>query len=294
MAISAELYDFVVRVVEEKTQGVKLLRQDFSDLKAVVYELAQAQNELRITVHELAQAQKRTEVQVNELAEAQKRTEVQVNELAEAQKRTEVQVNELAEAQKRTEVQINELAQAQKRSEERLTRVETAIEELAQAQKRTEERLTRVEAAIEELSYAQKKTEEKVGRLATAVGALSDTVGFGIEDVARVVIPGYLFRHMGIDIKGELERRFFPINGKEVEINLYGEGLTKQGEKIKIFGECKSRIKKAEVNQFVRCLKKLKDVKGEILKVMCGFYIHPSATNIAKQENILLIASYQR
>ncbi|MEW6095755.1 MAG: hypothetical protein AB1567_04415 [bacterium] len=217
MAISTELYDFVVKVVEEKTEGIKLLRQDFSDLKAVVFDLGQAQ--------------------------------------------------------KMTEVRV---------------------EELAQAQKKTEGSLTKLELAVEKLAQAQTNTEKKVGDLATAVGSLSDTIGFGIEDIARVVIPSYLFRHMGIDVKGELERRFFKVDSKEVEINLYGEGITKQGDKIKIFGECKSKIKKAQINQFVKCLKNLGDVKGEILKVMCGFYIHPSATDIARKENILLIASYQR
>ena len=38
-------------------------------------------SELKKTVHELAQAQKRTEIRVEELAEAQKRTEIRVEEL---------------------------------------------------------------------------------------------------------------------------------------------------------------------------------------------------------------------
>ena len=77
----------------KESLGVK--REDFTELKNIVFELAEAQ--------------KRTEVKVEELAEAQKRTEVKVEELAEAQKRTEVKVEELAEAQKNTELSIKDL-----------------------------------------------------------------------------------------------------------------------------------------------------------------------------------------
>ena len=30
---------------------------------------------------------------------------------------------------------------------------------------------------------------------------LSDNVGFGLEEIARVVFPGYLERHLGIQVK---------------------------------------------------------------------------------------------
>lgn len=102
MAITTELYEFIVKVVEEKTEGIRLLRQDFNDLKAVVFELAQAQKRTEERIEELAQAQKRTEIKVEELAEAQKRSEGRLIRL-------EVIVEELAQAQKRTEEEIQEL-----------------------------------------------------------------------------------------------------------------------------------------------------------------------------------------
>ncbi len=86
--------------VVKETLGVK--KEDFTELKNIVFELAEAQRDL-------AKAQNRTEVRVEELAEAQNRTEQRVEELAEAQKRTEVKVEELAEAQKNTELSIKDL-----------------------------------------------------------------------------------------------------------------------------------------------------------------------------------------
>jgi len=53
---------------------------------------------------------------------------------------------------------------------------------------RTEERLDRLEAAVERLAEAQARTEQALQQLATQVGALSDNVGYGLEDIARVVL----------------------------------------------------------------------------------------------------------
>ncbi|KAF5083770.1 PD-(D/E)XK nuclease superfamily protein [anaerobic digester metagenome] len=72
--------------VVKETLGIK--KEDFTELKNIVFELAEAQRDL-------AQAQKRTELRVEELAEAQKRTEVKVEELAEAQKNTEISIKDL-------------------------------------------------------------------------------------------------------------------------------------------------------------------------------------------------------
>jgi predicted nuclease with TOPRIM domain len=195
-----------------------------------------------------------------------------VKELAQAQKRTEERVEELAQAQKRTEERVEELAQAQKRTEER-------VEELAQAQKRTEERVEELSSAIKDLAHQ--------------VGVLSETIGFGLEDIARVVLPGYLERHYGIQVS-ELSRRFLLVDGQEVELNLYGEGQ-RDGSPVIVIGECKSRIYEREVKIFAKTLVEVtKVLPGEIFKLIFGYLIHPSADREAKQHGIELVASYQR
>jgi hypothetical protein len=102
------------------------------------------------------------------------------------------------------------LAEAQARTEERVTRLEEAVTRLAEAQARTEQRVAKVEVSLREL--------------AQQVGKLSDTIGFGLEDIARVVLPGWLSRHEGIEVD-ELTRTFFEVDGEVVEINLYGVGV---------------------------------------------------------------------
>ena len=84
---------------------------------------------------------------------------------------------------------------------------------------------------------------------------MSDDVGFGLEDIARVVLPGYPERHLGIQVK-EFSRKFFSVDGDEVEINLYSAGK-KAGRRITVLGECKSRIYRREIRSFVRQAEKV-------------------------------------
>jgi len=55
---------------------------DFNELKAIVKDLAEAQQRTELRVEELAQAQQRTELRVEELAQAQQRTEQSLAQLS--------------------------------------------------------------------------------------------------------------------------------------------------------------------------------------------------------------------
>jgi hypothetical protein len=129
--------------------------------------------------------------------------------------------------------------------------------------------------------------------LSTQVSKLSDTVGFGLEDIARVVVPGWLYRHEGI-VVDELVRRFFIVDGEEVEVNLYGEGL-RDSVKVVVLGEVKSRIYGREVEEFASSVEKVKKiVPHPVYKFLFGYLIHPSAEDEAEKRSVKLIASYMR
>ena len=74
MQISAELYEFVIRVVDDRVREIKVTREDFNALKQVVEELAQAQKKTEQRVEELAQAQKRTEEELCSLVREHAKT----------------------------------------------------------------------------------------------------------------------------------------------------------------------------------------------------------------------------
>ena len=180
-------------------------------------------------------------------------------------------VERLASAQVGTEGALKELAAAQKETDQ-------SLRELAAAQKETEK-------ALAELA-AQTRTDQQVGRL-------GDNIGFGLEDIARVVAPGYLLRHHGIKM-AEFDRGYLNANGHPVEIDLYAEGR-RNGKKVIILGEVKSRIHPREVKKFAGVIEKLKPHLGtSVFGLMFAYWIHPAASLEAKKHHIELIASYQR
>ncbi len=204
-----------------------------------------------------------------ELAEAQKRTEQCVGELAEGQK-------ELVEAQKRTEQRVEELAEGQKELVEAQKRTEQCIEELAESQKKTEQ-------CIEELAESQKKTEKSLqqvvkrqDRMGKELGGLSSSFGYFLENEAIRLLPGILKREKGIDIK-VMDRRFIVYaDGKDDEINIYGEGL-ENGKKAYVIGESKSQLGKKDTDRFRKLVRRVSDhLNSEVHPLIVTHSVHPS------------------
>jgi len=257
--ITAELYEFIVKVIEDKVREIRVTREEFDKLAAAI----------------------------NRLAEAQARTEERLNKLTEAQQRTEQRLNQLVATVEKLAERVEQLAEAQQRTEQRLNQLAERVEQLAEAQQRTEQRLNQLAATVEKLA-------EAVDGLRQEVGKLSETVGFGLEDIARVVLPGWLYRHLGVELE-ELERRFVIVDGREIEVNLYGEGL-KRGKEVVVVGEAKSRIYGRDVNKFYeevyRPIAELSE--REVIGILFGYLIHPSAQKRAKELGLYVVASYQR
>jgi len=239
-SITPELYDFIVKVVDDKVKDIRVTREEFDKLTATV--------------------------------------------------------DKLAEAQHRTEQRVEQLTEVQRRTEERLERLEAVVEQLAEAQRRTEERLERLEAVVEQLAEAQRRTEETLATLASQVGGLSDTIGFGLEDVARVMIPGWFERHMDIVVEEEFRPTYVSGDGKEFQVNLFGKGRRADGKDVILAGECKSRIQRREVAAFAKTLRAVRKAYAEmdVVAFMFGYLVHPSADEEAEKHGILVLAPYRR
>lgn len=214
-----------------------------------------------------------------------------VAQLAQAQARTEQRLDQLAEAQARTERRLEELAQAQARTDAAVQQLAARVDQLAQAQARTDAAVQQLAARVDQLAQAQARTEQALQQLATQVGALSENVGYGLEDIARVVLPGYLKLRYGVKIE-RLERRIFAVDGQRFDVDLYAEGL-KGRRRVVVLGEVKSRIYAREVQQFQQLLQAVQpQLPAEPMPLMFGYFIDLSATEAAG-EQILLIAAYQ-
>jgi len=164
-------------------------------------------------------------------------------------------------------------------TKEAFDKLSQTIVELAEAQRQTERTLS-------ELAEAQKRTE-------SAVGMLSDNIGYGLEDIAKVVLPGVLKKNKAIEI-GAFERKFITAGTDTHEIDLYGEGI-RNGTNLILIGECKSRIYGREVEKFLnKCRDIEKVIQLPIFKFMFGYFIHPSAQAVADTHDIFLVVSYMR
>ncbi len=112
-----------------------------------------------------------------------------------------------------------------------------------------------------------------------------------MEDIARVVLPGYLKLRYGVKIE-RLERRIFAVDGQRFDVDLYAEGL-KGRRRVVVLGEVKSRIYAREVQQFQQLLQAVQpQLPAEPMPLMFGYFVDLSATEAAG-EQILLIAAYQ-
>jgi len=203
------------------------------------------------------------------------------------------QVSELAKAIDDLKNVIKDLIEVPKKIEERLTRLE-------EAQLKTEERLAKLEDAVIRLAEAQERTEKTLNELAMSLKRLSEefeglkeTVGFSLEDIARVVLPGWIERHLRIKVP-EMERRFFKVNRELIEVYLYAETKVKS-ESIAVIAEVKNRIRRRDVESFDKKFSKIKDyLKIKCIGILFGFLIYPDAAEEAGKKNIYTVASYQR
>ena len=110
--ITPKIKSQIIKIIDERIGQVHVTKEDFSELKSILKELAEAQKRTE-------EAQHRTELRLEELAEAQKRTEMRVDslsqkmeELAEAQKRTEEEVRKLAIGLQDTRIQLGGLSRS--------------------------------------------------------------------------------------------------------------------------------------------------------------------------------------
>ncbi|OGF61538.1 MAG: hypothetical protein A2Y62_01790 [Candidatus Fischerbacteria bacterium RBG_13_37_8] len=242
-------------------------KSDFSDLKAIVVDLGEAQ--------------KRTANKIEALVEAQRRTESKVEQLAEAQRRTENKVEQLAEAQRRTESKVEQLAEAQNKTEAALLSLEKIIEQLAEAQRKTE-----IELSL--LSKDHKDVKKMVG-------GMSNTIGYDLENIAYKSLPFLLKRDFNLEIKGNLIRKNlkYPDNSYD-EINIFGSGIIGEQE-VYIIGECKSQLGKKHIDKFFKLLQRIENKLGykNILYFIVTHFADPAIEDYVKAKNIKVYYSYE-
>jgi len=244
--ITPSLKREIIKIVDERIKEAHVTREDFTELKNIV--------------KDLAEAQKRTEQRVEELAQAQRRTEERLTQLT-------IRVDQLTE-------RVNQLAEAQKRTEQR-------VEELAQAQKRTEE----------ELRLLIKEHE----RTREILSEISDTVGHGLEDKIFPYLYDFARKEYGVEVEVVDRRNILYTDGRFDEVNIYVEGR-RDGERVYIVGECKSRPSIKEVDNFWRLIERLREhFKAKVYPFVVGYTYSPSVEEYlrTKYPEIRVLKSFE-
>ena len=180
--------------------------------------------------------------------------------------------------------------------------LKAVVRELAEAQKRTEQRLDSLALRVEELAEAQKKTEEilqgvikEQKSMRKEIGGLSATIGYTLENRAISRLPEILESDHGIHIE-LMDRRFIEYpDGKEEEVNIYGEGKI-NGERVYVIGESKSQLGRKDVDKFKRRVERLgKNLGARIIPVLITHMVRPRIERYALQtiEGLLIYKSFQ-
>jgi DNA repair exonuclease SbcCD ATPase subunit len=179
------------------------------------------------------------------------------------------------------------------RQEKENQRIWQAIEEM---RKSSEEQFKRIWQAIEKtnerldkLILAFEKAEKRNDQTRKQVGVLTDNFGYLLEDRAIRTLPKLLKERYGFEITEPLRRDFIEINGKYIEVNIYGKAR-KNNEEFIIIGEAKTRITNKAIIGF---LEKCNNFEGKQFRVMIGYLITPKIKQILENNNIIFINSYE-
>jgi TPP-dependent indolepyruvate ferredoxin oxidoreductase alpha subunit len=128
------------------------------------------------------------------------------------------------------------------RQEKENQRIWQAIEELRKDMKEGFERQAQENEKIwQAIKEAFEKAEKRNEQTRKQVGVLTDNFGYLLEDRAIRTLPKLLKEKYGFEITEPLRRDFIEINGKYIEVNIYGKAR-KNNEEFIIIGEAKTRI----------------------------------------------------
>ncbi len=230
---------------------------------------------LQQDLRELTQAVATLGRHVQELTEAHKRAEGRITALEQA-------VQELTEAHKRAEARMT-------RMEERMDRMEATIQSLIEAQRETEAMLQRL---IEALERTRQELERKIEMVHERTEALSDTVGYTLEDRALWDLPRVLRERFDIEVEGELWRGYVTVRDRVRQVNIMGYGR-RNGERMLIIGEAKTRPSKREIERLVKLAQALSEQQRlPAFMLMVAYDFPPDIQEFLEEQGVHLIWSH--
>ena len=304
VAITRADFNEMKDVIKELTNAISKLIEFQGKTEQNISELTKAQRKTEESLNGLTVRVNQLTVKVEGLTDRLNKLTERVEQLAEAQRKTEERLNELTERLNSLTARVDQLAEAQRKTEERLNELAERVEQLAEAQRKTEERLNELTerlnsltARVDQLAEAQRKTEERLNELAERVNqlakehqrtreilaGLSDTVGYGLEDKIMLYMYDFVRDEYGIEVELVERRNIIYPDGRYDEVNIYVEGF-RNGAKVYVVGECKSRPSKREVDKLIEKVERVREFLGaEVYAFIVGYTFSPDVEEYIKE-----------
>ena len=248
------------RTLDTEIRGLREeIEERFARMQQTVEDILRVQRQHTEEIAELRQA---TQQNTQAIAELREMTQKNTQAIAELVQVTQQHSREIAELREMTQKNTQAIAELRQTVAElvQMTKQNTeAIVELRQTTQQHSEEISDLRRTVQELVEVQKQTQEDIRRLTWGlddlrkqVGGLSMTIGYTLENAAYKALPYLLNRDYGLQIDGELTRRFVEDNqGEHIEVNIFGQAR-RNGETLTIVGESKAQLSKNDVDSFLR------------------------------------------
>ena len=237
---------------------------DFSELKAIVQDLAESQKAMGASQEAMGKSQEAMGKTLEALGESQEAMGKTLEALGESQRAMAITLEENSS-------QIGDLT--------------GVVRELAVAQQRTE-------AEVEKLTFA-------VGDIRSEIGGMSRSMSYALENEAYRALPAFLLENHGIEVTERLIRT--TVNDEE--INFLGRAV-RDGRPVLIVGESKQRLderrssKREEDRIFSQLEAKAEVVRAaypdeEITMLLITHYARPEFLRSAAARSIVVVQSFE-
>ncbi len=199
--------------------------------------------------------------------------------------------------------QLRLSAEAQRRTDERLEQLTARVDQLTARVDQLTARVDQLTARVDQLAEAQRRTEETLRGLVVdmqevkkQLGGLADSVGYGLEDRAFRHLPRLLAERFQLRLKGRLQRKFFLVGERQVEVNLWGLAQRPDGRLVRILGEAKAQLSwEKHFKQVERALELTRPFweAEEVLVVLLSYLALPGTYEEAQRRGWCLIESWE-
>ncbi len=268
------------RTLDAEIRGLREeIEERFARMQQTVEDILRVQRQHTEEIAELRQA---TQQNTQAIAELREMTQKNTQAIAELVQVTQQHSREIAELREMTQKNTQAIAELRQTVAElvQMTRQNTeAIAELRQTTQQHSEEISDLRRTVQELVEVQKQTQEDIRRLTWGlddlrkqVGGLSITIGYTLENAAYKALPHLLNRDYGLQLDGELTRRFVEDSqGEHLEVNIFGQAR-RNGETITIVGESKAQLSKNDVDSFLR--RKIQRLQGRYPNLFPVLVVH--------------------